>query len=411
MKMLRILTLGGVCISATALAQDFEISGEAGVEQRYYFEDPLLPEQERAQGSLYAAPEFYYSGNEGDDRLVIKPFARVDQHDGERTHFDLREFHWLHLASDWEFIAGISKVFWGQTESLHLVDVINQTDYVDSVDGETKLGQPMLNFSYFSEHGRFSAFVLPYFRERTFAGLDGRVTPPFLIDTDNPLYASDNEQSNIDYALRWQQTYGSLDLGISYFAGTNRDPYLAPSIDPDTGRVKVQPYYSQIQQIAIDALAVVDAWLFKFEGIYRRDEQENVPDALRDQVKDEFFAAVAGFEFTQVGIFNTQYDLGWLVEYQFDEREETAFVFGQNDLMVGFRIVVNDIDGTEFLIGVVQDLDNSSSYTGFIEASSRITDQWRWKLDGYFFASDDISDPLFFIRREDFIQFTLEYYF
>ena len=392
-------------------AQEFELGGEAGIEQRYFLEDALLPDQERTQGSIYLQPEFFFNWNDGDDRLVIKPFTRLDQHDSERSHADLREFHWLHQSRDWEFVAGISKVFWGQTESLHLVDIINQTDYVEAVDGEDKLGQPMLNFSYFSNYGRFSAFVLPYFRERTFASLDGRVTPPFIFDTDNPLYASSSEENNIDYALRWQYTVGDWELGFSYFAGTNRDPYLAEGFDPETNRLVLQPYYSQIQQVGIDVLAVVDAWLFKVEGIYRQDEEENVPLALQDVVVDTFFAAVVGFEYTNVGIFDSQYDLGWLVEYQFDERDQTAFVFGQNDLMIGLRFIVNDIDGTEVLIGLVQDLEDSGSYTGFLEASSRITDQWRWKLDGYFFASEQLVDPLYFLRREDFVQFTLEYYF
>lgn len=79
--------------------------------------------------------------------------------------------------------------------------------------------------------------------------------------------------------------------------------------------------------------------------------------------------------------------------------------------MLGFRLVVNDIDGTEVLFGAVQDLDESGGYTGFLEASSRITDQWKWKFDAYFFGSEDISDPLYFLRREDHIQVSLEYYF
>lgn len=412
-KLTTVLLAGlfGALLSSTVRAIEFEIAGEAGIEQRYFFEDPLLPTQERGQSSLYLAPEFYYSWNDGDDRLVIKPFGRLDQHDSERSHADIREFHWLHQSRDWEFLAGVSKVFWGQTESLHLVDVINQTDLVEAVDGEDKLGQPMLSASYFSEYGRVSAFILPYFRERTFAGVEGRITPPFEIDTDNPLFASDNEEQHIDYALRWQHTLGDWDLGVSYFDGTNRDPLLAQSLDPQTGQPVLRPYYSQIQQVGIDALAVVDAWLLKFEGIYRKDDLLNVPLSLQPIVKDEFFAAVLGFEYTHVGLFNSAYDLGWLMEYQFDERDNAPFVFGQNDLMLGFRLVVNDIDGTEFLIGMVQDLDNSSSYTGFIEASSRMTDQWRWKLDAYFFATDVVTDPLYFLRREDFIQFTLEYYF
>ena len=42
---------------------------------------------------------------------------------------------------------GLRKVYWGVTESQHLVDVINQTEGVENLDGEDKLGQPMLNLA------------------------------------------------------------------------------------------------------------------------------------------------------------------------------------------------------------------------------------------------------------------------
>lgn len=403
-----VLTCGGL---RSVNAGDYEVAGEAGFEQRYFFEDALLEQQQRAQASVYLQPEFTYSWNEGDDRLVIKPFTRLDQHDSERTHYDLREFSWSHFGSNWEMVAGVSKVFWGQAESLHLVDIINQTDAVESADGEDKLGQPMVNFSYFSDYGRFSAFVLPYFRERTFASLDGRMTPPFMIDTDNPLYADDDQQSHLDYALRWQHSLGNWDIGVSYFDGTNREPMFVQGIDSNSNQLMLTPFYSQIQQVGIDVLSVVDSWLFKFEGIYRKDDGVNLPTALLSSVEDEFYAGVVGFEYTHVGLLDSQYDLGWLMEYQYDERENTAFVFGQNDLMLGFRLIFNDVDGTEILLGTVQDLDHSGSYTGFIEASSRITDQWKWKLDAYFFGSSGMLDPLYFLRKEDHIQFSLEYYF
>ena len=96
--------------AANVAANEFEFAGEAGVEQRYFFEDALLAEQERYQASVYLQPEFYYSWNDGEDRLVIKPFARFDQHDSERTHFDIREFNWLHLGETWEVVTGVSKV-------------------------------------------------------------------------------------------------------------------------------------------------------------------------------------------------------------------------------------------------------------------------------------------------------------
>jgi hypothetical protein len=34
---------------------------------------------------------------------------------------------------------------------LHLVDIINQTDGVESIDGEDKLGQSMMAFSLFKD--------------------------------------------------------------------------------------------------------------------------------------------------------------------------------------------------------------------------------------------------------------------
>ena len=108
---------------------------------------------------------------------------------------------------------------------------------------------------------------------------------------------------------------------------------------------------------------------------------------------------------------NTQYDIGWLVEYQYDEREEQATTPAQNDLMLGARFVYNDADGTEVLVGYVQDLDVSSSRSGFIEASSRMSDNWKWRFEAYLFSTDEPTDILYNFRRDDYVQLNIEYYF
>ncbi len=69
---------------------------------------------------------------------------------------------------------GVRRVFWGVTEFQHLVDIINQSDSVEDIDNEDKLGQPMINLSLVKDWGIVDFFVLPYFRERTFAGAEGR---------------------------------------------------------------------------------------------------------------------------------------------------------------------------------------------------------------------------------------------
>ncbi|AXR07370.1 hypothetical protein [Salinimonas sediminis] len=383
--------------AAFSAAAEIEIGGSASAEGRYFLQDALYPGQPRSQVSVAIEPEFYTEWNDGDDSLLVRPFARYDQRDDERTHMDLREFQWLHVADNWETRVGVGKVFWGQTESLHLVDIINQTDMVEQVDGEEKLGQPMVNFTTYGDWGTVSAFVLPYFRERTFAGPEGRLRPPTPIYGDRAQYESGAQQQHLDYALRYQNSLGDWELGVSFFDGTTREPELTTDFD-EAGQSYILPYYAQVKQYGVDLLKVQGAWLLKFEGIYRSGQSE------------DFTAAVAGFERTTVGVMGTNHDLGFLMEYQFDERDNNFFATGQNDLMMGVRWTFNDIDGTEVLAGYIQDLDESGTYSGFIEASSRMTDNWRWKLDAYFFSAD-VVDTYLYMRRDDQVQMTLEYFF
>ncbi len=390
--------LGGLATLITGVVKaEVSWTGEGAIEQRYFLQQALETRQPRSQLSGYFKPEIYADWNDGNDSLLFRPFYRLDAEDGERSHGDIRELLWWHGGDSWELKAGIGKVFWGQTESIHLVDVINQTDWIEAIDGEDKLGQPMVSLAWISDYGTFTAFALPYFRERTFPGLDGRLRASYKIDTDNALYESGDEDKHKDWALRWQHTLGDLDLGLSYFTGTAREPIFVPQISETD--IRLLPYYRQMDQIGLDALMVAGAWLLKLEAIHRKIGDES------------FYASVAGFEYTSVGIFNSQYDIGWLMEYQYDDRDELALTVSQNDVMFGMRIGFNDFSGTEVLIGYVQDLDYSQTHSAFLEASSRINDRWKWRLESWLFSGDEPQEPTYYFRRDDYLQASLEYYF
>ena len=382
----------------TIVFAEIEFSGSAAVEQRYFFQDALFSLQERANMSVYFAPEAYTTFNDCNDSIVFKGFYRFDQQDEERTHGDIREFKWTHSGDEWEVQTGIGKVFWGQTESLHLVDIINQTDAVEAIDGEDKLGQPMVTFSLFKDWGNTTVFVLPYFRERTFSGDDGRFRAALSIDTDNPIFESEDEEKNLDWAVRWQHTLGDWEVGLSYFDGTSRDPDFVFT-NNELLEPSLRPFYPQLQQTGIDVLALLGDWIVKFEGVQRKVMERN------------YTAFVGGFEYSFVGLFDSVYDINWLMEYQYDGREDTTNVISQNDLMLGTRLVLNDVDGTQILAGVVQDLDYSGVRSGFIEASSRINDHWKWRVDVWMFSSDEPAEPSYMLRRDDYVQLSLEYYF
>ena len=174
------ILLGAMALSTVVSAQDdavfFEASGKVTGELRGFADEGQFSGQDYLAGvSATVEPEFFWEWNNGDDSLTFKPFLRVDQRDDERTHGDIRELSWVHVGDDWELRTGIRKVFWGVTEFNHLVDVINQTDGVEDIDGEDKLGQAMVNLSLVQEWGIVDLFLLPGFRERTFAGEEGRL--------------------------------------------------------------------------------------------------------------------------------------------------------------------------------------------------------------------------------------------
>ena len=192
--MKKYLTFILLLCSPTVFANEW--SGNIALEYKSFDEKGLSTAQFKQYGSVAIQPEWFHEWDGGKQVLNFVPFYRWDEHDKERTHSDIRELSWLRVFDESELRIGIRKVFWGVTESQHLVDIINQTDLVESSDGEEKLGQPMINYAWINDWGTLDLFVLPYFRERTFPGVNGRLRSIPHVDTTNPIYEdSDKEKT------------------------------------------------------------------------------------------------------------------------------------------------------------------------------------------------------------------------
>lgn len=392
-------------ISFSALAN---WSGNVTLQERFFIHDPqpFNSLQHNSYTSIAADAEYYSSWDEQNKSLTFKPFLRIDQHDNERTHGDLRELSYQQVFENWELRAGVSKVYWGVTESQHLVDVINQTDNIENIDGEDKLGQPMIKASMERDWGNLDVFVLPYFRERTFQDIEGRPRTPLVVDTDQASYESSDEEKHIDYALRWFNYLGDLELGLSYFNGTSREPLFIPGTRNSTA--VLTPYYPLMQQFGLDAQLTTEEWLWKLEVI-TRDWQatDSNSSGLIDQ---RYLALTGGFEYTFVGIADSDADLGLVTEYLYDDRDEQATSFFQNDVLLAFRLAMNDAQSTEALFGIIYDLD-LDEFLLSLEASRRFAGRWIATLEARSFNHADNSSLLKSIARDDFIQLDITYYF
>jgi len=376
-----------------------EWSGYIAGESRYFPESPLSANQyDDFNLSLSAQPEYHHQWDDGYQTFTFVPFVRLDQHDSERSHFDIRELTWLKAAEDWELRVGIRKLFWGVTESQHLVDIINQTDLVEHPDTEDKLGQPMINLALIRDWGTVDLFVLPGFRERTFPGSEGRLLSGGIpIDTDQTRYESGAQEKHVDWAVRWEHSLGDWDIGLSHFSGTSREPRFLPSTD-GAGRFVLTPYYEQINQTGLDLQITKEDMLWKLEMISRKDQD------------GRFTALTGGLEYTFVGAFETDADVGVVAEYLFDDRHDNAATPFENDFMLGMRLTLNDVQSTELLAGAIFDLDSSASFY-LIEASRRLGESWKLSLDAYIYADMPRDDLAYGFRNEDFLQLELAWFF
>ncbi len=391
-----IIVITALLSTSPVLAGEWDLTGFVGLDGQAFWQDSRYPDQgDSLNASLMFQPEFYWRNDDGDQRVSIVGFARVDSQDSERTHADLREAYWGMESDSWDLNIGVNKVFWGVAESRHLVDVINQSDLVEDIDQEDKLGQPMINLNLQRDYGRFGLFVLPWFRERTFAGPAGRLRAPLPVDTDSPIFESSDEARHVDYAFRYSHYFGDIDVGAHWFDGTSREPrfMLAPEGD------RLLPVYDQMTQFGVDLQYTRDEWLWKLETI------------ARDTRIDSFAAVVAGFEVTFYGVRGSAADVGVLFEILYDGRsDESPPTTFDNDLFFGTRLALNDLDDTSVLAGVAVDMETQEVFFN-VEAERRFGDNLTAELRLRAFMNAEPGDLLHAFEHDDYLQLRLSWYY
>jgi len=374
-----------------------EISGYAGLESLGFIHNPIDSRQHNHYLSGVIEPEFYHEWDDGRQSLAFVPFYRLSQHDNKRTHFDIRELTWLKVANDWELRVGIRKVFWGVTESQHLVDIINQTDLVENSDTEDKLGQPMINLALINDWGTLDLYFLAGFRERTFPGNEGRLRSFPEINTGEERFEKHGIEKQLAYAMRWSHSIGDWDIGFSHFYGMNRDPSIIVEADA-AGKIQLIPYYEMIHQTGLDVQLTQENWLWKLESIVRSGQGKT------------YFAGTGGLEYTFYDVFETGLDFGVVSEYLYDSRGSNAPVAFQDDFLAAIRLGFNDIQSTEVLAGIIFDRTNNTKFYS-VEASRRFGNNWKVELESRFFSSVPKNDPSFVLRNDDHFRVEVRYYF
>ena len=385
---------------------EHELSGSLDVDGRWYPQTGDHPEQRAHASGLAVEPKLHLKGA-GNWSFTVAPFARYDGADSRRTHADLREAYFLTYGAigegEWELRLGVDRVFWGVTESQHLVDIINQTDLVEHPNKESKLGQPMAHLTWSAEWGILEFFALTYHRARTYPGRHGRLRSAIPIDDEHVTYESAAGEWRVDLAVRYSHSLGPFDFGLSVFDGTSRDPFITPHVD-ERGMVSLRQHYERIRQFSVDAQLTIESWLLKLEALHR----EGARNLLG--MEEDYAAFVMGGEYTFNSIFGSTADLGLLAEWNYDERRERSNSEFQNDLFYAVRLALNDTQSTEVIAGVLADADHTTR-TMSIELKRRLSDQWSMKLEAIVLMDVDEEDIIYDTRRDSFVALNVTYNF
>ena len=367
----------------------FKVSGWLESEFRVFPHDGLYAEQRRTYPAL--GGEVRLTGAvSGAHHWAVTGFARGDVEDGHRSHVEIREATWTWQPASWQLRAGILTNFWGVTESNRLVDVVNQRDEREAPDMDSKLGQPGVAFTAPAGGGTLEVLALTYHRPRAFGLGAGRFRPPptFVVE---PLYESAAGRDRIDWAGRWSTRAGALDVGVSHFWGTAREP-------SSRGAATAQPRYAVINQTGLDAQLTLGALLLKAEAVRRQEDGTTIG------------AATTGAEYVFGDVASTGGDVVIFAELALDERRARTPTGLDRDLFLAVRWHPNDAAGTELAVGGTLDL-TSGAHIVRLEGSRRWSASWRVVGEVHLIGGQRPSELGYMMRRDSFVRAAIARHF
>ena len=197
--------------------------------------------------------------------------------------------------------------------------------------------------------------------------------------------------------MRNFQSLGNFELGLSFFSGTSRDPELKAH-PTSSGEIKLVPYYDIIRQSGLEAQWVLEDRLLKWESITRQ---------RRDTVYSAF---TTGFEYTLSNVQETGADWGIIMEYLYDDRVNLAPTPFEEDIFLGTRLVLNDIQNTNILLGTIADIDTETRMWS-VESSRRLGENLKITIEGRSSTNVAEKDLLYPLIKDSFLKLEIARYF
>ncbi len=313
---------------------------------------------------------------------------RLDPSNRDRSRFDL-DGTYVRAPGSVDLLVGFQSVRWGVLESARIVDIINQTDPEARWPHQVFLSQPMVVASLSLPVGEIDAYLLPWARPRPFAGRSARTWSGQDVSGSACRYTSSSfEKRHLAWAARWTLPISVWDLGISYFDGTDRDPYFEPRFTSD-GVHSYVPIYSRVRRVGLEMQFTAASWLGKLE----------LASAHREI--GSYTLLGGGIEYAP-----TNY-LSLVAEFLYDSRAAQSTTSLERDVFVGTRLSFQD----GYVAGGFYVDMSSRNVIGSLAVMRRFGDDLAMGLELRGFRGSRDSEPQLALLEESSLALSLVKYY
>lgn len=385
----RMLCVGGFLCLLCFYGYSSDFTGFIAADVSMFAQSPAQAAQccQQADAGLTLSPRYQRWLQPGVS-LTLEPYLRTELGSQQRS-FDWREGSLSYQASSWRLIGGWQQVYWGVTETYQPVNVINQTDSRRGPQHDIRLGQLMLQYQYLPLWGELQLLLLPSARVRPQPVASSRWSLPLPVLENH--YPSTQRKPEVAGRIARQQ--GELDWGLSALHGNQRDPVFSLVEN------QLSADYQQLTHYGLDMQYTLPDLLLKLELTHR---------ILPEQ---HFQSVVAGFEWQFYPPQLAATELGLLLEYSYDNRNELApATLYNHDLFIGLRWQQHDVRSTEWLLAAILDRQTSSRLFR-LSASQRLSNRLLLTAEAWWLGLLSERDPAYYLRRNSYLQLELRYYF
>jgi len=400
--------------------------GEVALEARGFLDDGNAASRDRELG-LASRLELDHTHGAFEERARL--LGRFDILNHQRRLLLLEELWVQARLGALRLRLGAELINWSATEAFHPADVINARNFDSDLQNFEKRGEPMLDLQLGPLSGTtLKVLLMPYRTQPLFAPLNSRMSfAPGIAFGDDLRVDREGRLSRAELgpqaAVELQQVVGSADISLHALEHMDRSQ---PVIGVNLRDGRVTRLYQTVRQVGLTYQQVLGPLILKVEGVYRwfvpADDisgvfapllAPGVPALVSRLPRRDHGAGAIGLEYGFVhggGAQSTIVVEGTAIVGADKATRDQLSVF-QRDVLVGYRLDLNDEQARVFFVGVIVDLERRAETLTTVEWSQRVGDALTARLRLRIFTAERDSPGLGVLRPADSLQLLVTRHF